>query len=169
MPLCSGDYVLVWGEMDEDGYLEAELLDGRRGLVPSNYITKLVGEDLMEFHQSMVVGATGGLGDAADDGWSTSIPQDLPMTNVLRDMAESSAALSPEPVLEDWAEHQHLMNPMFLQSPDEIDLPPLDPELLAHQRHQVRDTSVVVENILLKMFLNTNKEATFILVINGRP
>ena len=54
LPLYSGDYVLVWGEMDEDGYLEAELLDGRRGLVPSNYITKLVGEDLMEFHQSMV-------------------------------------------------------------------------------------------------------------------
>ena len=96
LPLCSGDYVLVWGEMDEDGYLEAELLDGRRGLVPSNYITKLVssdwsvvsiqcsdwsifqvGEDLMEFHQSMVVGTSGGgaLGDVADDGWSTSIPQ----------------------------------------------------------------------------------------------
>ena len=63
--------------MDEDGYLEAELLDGRRGLVPGNFITKLVGEDLMEFHQSMVVGTSGGvgLGDVADDGWSTSIPQ----------------------------------------------------------------------------------------------
>ena len=63
--------------MDEDGYLEAELLDGRRGLVPSNYITKLVGEDLMEFHQSMVIGTSGiaGQGEIADDGWSTSIPQ----------------------------------------------------------------------------------------------
>ena len=69
--------MLVWGEMDEDGYLEAELLDGRRGLVPSNYITKLVGEDLMEFHQSMVIGTSGiaGQGEIADDGWSTSIPQ----------------------------------------------------------------------------------------------
>ena len=67
----------MWGEMDEDGYLEAELLDGRRGLVPSNYITKLVGEDLMEFHQSMVIGTSGiaGQGEIADDGWSTSIPQ----------------------------------------------------------------------------------------------
>ena len=37
-----------------------------------------------------------------------------------------------------WEEHEHLMNPMFLQSPDEIDLPPLDPELLEHRRHQVR-------------------------------
>ena len=76
LPLLSGDYVLVWGEIDEDGYLEAELMDGRRGLVPSNYITKLVGEDLMEFHQSMVVGTSGGgAGEVADDGWSTSIPQ----------------------------------------------------------------------------------------------
>ena len=33
--LYAGDYVLVWGELDEDGYLEAELLDGRRGLVSS--------------------------------------------------------------------------------------------------------------------------------------
>ena len=76
LPLLAGDYVLVWGEIDEDGYLEAELMDGRRGLVPSNYITKLVGEDLMEFHQSMVVGTSGGgAGEVADDGWSTSIPQ----------------------------------------------------------------------------------------------
>ena len=76
LPLLSGDYVLVWGEIDEDGYLEAELMDGRRGLVPSNYITKLVGEDLMEFHQSMVVGTSGGgVEEVADDGWSTSIPQ----------------------------------------------------------------------------------------------
>ena len=28
--------MLVWGELDEDGYLEAELLDGRRGLVSSS-------------------------------------------------------------------------------------------------------------------------------------
>lgn len=82
LPILAGDYVLVWGEMDEDGYLEAELLDGRRGLVPSNYITKLVGEDLMEFHQSMVIGTSGiaGQGEIADDGWSTSIPQVRPFT-----------------------------------------------------------------------------------------
>ena len=63
----------MWGDLDEDGYVEGEFLDGRRGLVPSNYITKLVGEDLMEFHQSMVlVGA--GRNEVADC-WSTSIPQ----------------------------------------------------------------------------------------------
>ena len=61
--------------MDEDGYLEGELLDGRRGLVPSNYMTRLVGEDLMEFHQSAVLGGGAGDSQVADDGWSTSIPQ----------------------------------------------------------------------------------------------
>merc|ERR1719410_1071179 len=142
LPLYAGDYVLVWGELDEDGYLEAELLDGRRGLVPSNYITKLVGEDLMEFHQSMVVGATGTMGEVADEGWSTSVPQDLPMPSE-QPYLPSSAALTPEPQLDSWEEHQHLMNPMFLQSPDEIDLPPLDPELLEHRRHQEGEDSDV--------------------------
>ena len=61
------------------------------------------------------------------------------MQHILRDLP-SSAALTPEPHLDSWEEHEHLMNPMFLQSPDEIDLPPLDPELLDHQRRrQVRE------------------------------
>ena len=57
------------------------------------------------------------------------------MPHMLRDLP-SSAALTPEPQLDSWEEHEHLMNPMFLQSPDEIDLPPLDPELLDHQRRR---------------------------------
>ena len=61
--------------------------------------------------------------------------QDLPMPSVLRDLP-SSAALTPEPQFDPWEEHEHLMNPMFLQSPDELDLPPLDPELLDHQRRR---------------------------------
>ena len=27
--LMAGDYLLVWGEQDEDGFMEAELMDGR--------------------------------------------------------------------------------------------------------------------------------------------
>ena len=30
LPLNAGEYVLVWGDTDEDGYLEGELLDGRK-------------------------------------------------------------------------------------------------------------------------------------------
>ena len=36
--------------------MEGELLDGRKGLVPSNLIERLSGEDLLEFHQSCVLG-----------------------------------------------------------------------------------------------------------------
>jgi hypothetical protein len=47
-------------------------MDGRRGLVPSNYIEKLTGEDLLEFYQTYVLGIT-----QIDDSASTSIHQDL--------------------------------------------------------------------------------------------
>ncbi|XP_071178973.1 RIMS-binding protein 2-like isoform X40 [Mytilus edulis] len=53
LALSSGDYVLVYGDMDEDGFFEAELMDGRRGLVPSNFIEKLSDDDLSEFHAIM--------------------------------------------------------------------------------------------------------------------
>ncbi|CAL8082490.1 unnamed protein product [Orchesella dallaii] len=54
--------------MDEDGFLDGELLDGRRGLVPSNYVERLVGEDLLEFHQQVVLGIKD-----TDDCFSTSL------------------------------------------------------------------------------------------------
>ena len=47
-------------------------MDGRRGLVPSNFVEKLEGEELFDFHQQVVLG----LGDC-DDSVCTSIPQDL--------------------------------------------------------------------------------------------
>uniref|UniRef100_A0A8D8M6V8 RIMS-binding protein 2 n=1 Tax=Cacopsylla melanoneura TaxID=428564 RepID=A0A8D8M6V8_9HEMI len=72
LPIQAGDYVLVWGQIDEDGFYEGELMDGRRGLVPSNYIEKLTGEDLLEFYQTYVLGIT-----QIDDSASTSIHQDL--------------------------------------------------------------------------------------------
>lgn len=52
--LAAGDFILVFGDMDEDGFYFGELLDGRRGLVPSNFIEKLVGEDLFEFQASVL-------------------------------------------------------------------------------------------------------------------
>ncbi|KAI5725005.1 hypothetical protein M8J77_010009 [Diaphorina citri] len=72
LSIQAGDYVLVWGQIDEDGFYEGELMDGRRGLVPSNYIEKLTGEDLLEFYQTYVLGIT-----QIDDSASTSIHQDL--------------------------------------------------------------------------------------------
>merc|ERR1719150_351856 len=105
-------------------------------------MTRLVGEDLMQFHQSMVVGPT----NQAEDEWTTSIPQDLPMSLNMKDIPESRI-ITPEPHInslpgDNWEEHQHLMHPMFMQSPDEIDLPPLDPELLDHHRRRQDDEAV---------------------------
>ncbi|XP_046645489.1 uncharacterized protein LOC124336002 isoform X6 [Daphnia pulicaria] len=71
--LAAGDYVLVWGTMDEDGFYEGELLDGRKGLVPSNFIQRLQGEDLVEFHRAAVLG----LQICGDDSSTTSLPRDL--------------------------------------------------------------------------------------------
>lgn len=57
-------------------------MDGRKGLVPSNYVEKLVGEDLLEFHQSVVLGID------EEDVWSTSLPNDIPL--------EQEVIISPE-------------------------------------------------------------------------
>ncbi|OUC46736.1 variant SH3 domain protein [Trichinella nativa] len=38
LPLNEGDLVLVCGKMDEDSFYMGELANGRRGLVPSNYV-----------------------------------------------------------------------------------------------------------------------------------
>lgn len=42
----AGDYLLVWGEpVGSGGYLDAETLDGRRGLVPSHFAQRLIGKN----------------------------------------------------------------------------------------------------------------------------
>ncbi|XP_018343612.1 PREDICTED: uncharacterized protein LOC108749416 isoform X2 [Trachymyrmex septentrionalis] len=69
LPVQGGDYLLVWSQPDDDGFLDAETLDGRRGLVPANFVQKLIGDDLLEFHQAVL-----GLRDV-DDSVSTNIPQ----------------------------------------------------------------------------------------------
>ncbi|XP_029469397.1 peripheral-type benzodiazepine receptor-associated protein 1 [Rhinatrema bivittatum] len=48
LPLTAGEYIYIYGEMDDDGFYEGELMDGRRGLVPSNFIEQ-VSDDLMTF------------------------------------------------------------------------------------------------------------------------
>ena len=39
----------------QDGFFLAELLDGRKGLVPSNFLERLSGDDLLEFHRTVVL------------------------------------------------------------------------------------------------------------------
>ncbi|XP_066116043.1 RIMS-binding protein 3A-like [Saccopteryx bilineata] len=45
LPLTAGDYVYIFGDMDEDGFYEGELEDGRRGLVPSNLVEQVPDSD----------------------------------------------------------------------------------------------------------------------------
>lgn len=45
LTLSAGDYLLVWGSGEpQGGYFDAELLDGRRGLVPAAFVQRLIGE-----------------------------------------------------------------------------------------------------------------------------
>lgn len=48
LPLTAGDYVYIFGDMDEDGFYEGELEDGRRGLVPSNLVEQIPDSDLLD-------------------------------------------------------------------------------------------------------------------------
>ncbi|XP_053727853.1 RIMS-binding protein 2 isoform X15 [Synchiropus splendidus] len=45
LPLVAGKYLYVYGTMDEDGFYEGELLDGQRGLVPSNFVDFIQDEE----------------------------------------------------------------------------------------------------------------------------
>lgn len=45
LTLSAGDYLLVWGSGEpQNGYFDAELLDGRRGLVPATFVQRLIGK-----------------------------------------------------------------------------------------------------------------------------
>ncbi|KAM8813008.1 peripheral-type benzodiazepine receptor-associated protein 1 [Rhynchonycteris naso] len=47
LPLTAGEYIYICGNMDEDGFFEGELMDGRRGLVPSNFVERVSDDDLL--------------------------------------------------------------------------------------------------------------------------
>ncbi|XP_070483427.1 RIMS-binding protein 2 isoform X11 [Equus przewalskii] len=53
LPLTAGKYLYVYGDMDEDGFYEGELLDGQRGLVPSNFV------DFVQDNESRLASALG--------------------------------------------------------------------------------------------------------------
>ncbi|KAM4546830.1 peripheral-type benzodiazepine receptor-associated protein 1 [Fundulus diaphanus] len=47
LPLTAGEYIYVYGDMDDDGFYEGELMDGRRGLVPSNFVERVSDDDAL--------------------------------------------------------------------------------------------------------------------------
>ncbi|NXF51572.1 RIMB1 protein, partial [Oceanites oceanicus] len=79
LPLTAGEYIYIYGDMDEDGFFEGELMDGRRGLVPSNFVERVSDDDLMTFlpselndlthssyQEKSFVSASTGSGDKSD-------------------------------------------------------------------------------------------------------
>ncbi|XP_061458650.1 RIMS-binding protein 2 isoform X3 [Rhineura floridana] len=60
LPLTAGKYLYVYGDMDEDGFYEGELLDGQRGLVPSNFV---------DFVQDSESHLSSGLGSEQDQNY----------------------------------------------------------------------------------------------------
>ncbi|XP_030291387.1 RIMS-binding protein 2 isoform X5 [Sparus aurata] len=57
LPLVAGKYLYVYGNMDDDGFYEGELLDGQRGLVPSNFVEFVQDKEKPAIH----------LGDGGED------------------------------------------------------------------------------------------------------
>uniref|UniRef100_A0A3Q2WF52 RIMS-binding protein 2 n=1 Tax=Haplochromis burtoni TaxID=8153 RepID=A0A3Q2WF52_HAPBU len=55
LPLTAGEYIYVYGDMDDDGFYEGELMDGRRGLVPSNFVERVSDDDVMSTHHPEMV------------------------------------------------------------------------------------------------------------------
>uniref|UniRef100_A0A3B4AIT8 RIMS-binding protein 2 n=1 Tax=Periophthalmus magnuspinnatus TaxID=409849 RepID=A0A3B4AIT8_9GOBI len=55
LPLTAGEYIYVYGDMDEDGFYEGELMDGRRGLVPSNFVERVSDDEVIGSHHPETV------------------------------------------------------------------------------------------------------------------
>ena len=41
LAITAGDYLYVFGEMDDDGFYFAQLMSGENGMVPSNFVEKI--------------------------------------------------------------------------------------------------------------------------------
>ncbi|XP_067393819.1 peripheral-type benzodiazepine receptor-associated protein 1 isoform X1 [Emydura macquarii macquarii] len=81
LPLTAGEYIYIYGDMDEDGFFEGELMDGRRGLVPSNFVERVSDDDLVtclppevndltqsSYHERSFVGASASSSGEKSDG-----------------------------------------------------------------------------------------------------
>ncbi|CAF3842843.1 unnamed protein product [Adineta steineri] len=60
LPLKSGEYYLIYGDIDEDGFYDGRNLDGRYGLIPSNFIELITNPyDLPEHTKHVIQKLTG--------------------------------------------------------------------------------------------------------------
>ncbi|CAI9740608.1 RIMS-binding protein 2 isoform X3 [Octopus vulgaris] len=94
LALNSGDYVFINGEMDEDGFFEGELINGSKGLVPSNFVEKVPDVDLIDF-SSILVASGHHSDESVLSGLSTQPDLDFNSS----DESEKLSAIMKPPVL----------------------------------------------------------------------
>ncbi|XP_052832506.1 peripheral-type benzodiazepine receptor-associated protein 1 isoform X2 [Octopus bimaculoides] len=94
LALNSGDYVFINGEMDEDGFFEGELINGNKGLVPSNFVEKVPDVDLIDF-SSILVASGHHSDESVLSGLSTQPDLDFNSS----DESEKLSAIMKPPVL----------------------------------------------------------------------
>ncbi|XP_041456738.1 RIMS-binding protein 2-like isoform X2 [Lytechinus variegatus] len=91
LPLTAGDYIYVYGDPDEDGFYEGELMDGRRGLVPSNFIERIAEENLPDFMQY-----NGSQGDDTDSSSRKIAPKATPLVAKVPPIKTTTIATSED-------------------------------------------------------------------------
>lgn len=108
--------------MDEDGFYFGEHLDGRKGLIPYNFIEKLTGEDLFEFQANILYGHKPE--SLLDDNGSCQLGMFSNSNEVPNSALGSSAGIFPpefyDALLTDAMQHtnfQHLLAPGDLVVP----------------------------------------------------
>uniref|UniRef100_H3CFY7 RIMS-binding protein 2 n=1 Tax=Tetraodon nigroviridis TaxID=99883 RepID=H3CFY7_TETNG len=77
LPLVAGKYLYVYGTMDEDGFYEGELLDGQRGLVPSNFVDFVQDEEKPSVQQRDKLSKEPGYLNHSSLGASTATPTSI--------------------------------------------------------------------------------------------
>uniref|UniRef100_A0A672G2K0 RIMS-binding protein 2 n=1 Tax=Salarias fasciatus TaxID=181472 RepID=A0A672G2K0_SALFA len=91
LPLTAGEYIYVYGDMDDDGFYEGELMDGRRGLVPSNFVERVSDDDMMSAPHPET-------GDASHNSLLDTLAVPAPLTNGLDlDLEEVGLDIVPYP------------------------------------------------------------------------
>uniref|UniRef100_A0A1A7XJQ2 Peripheral-type benzodiazepine receptor-associated protein 1 n=1 Tax=Iconisemion striatum TaxID=60296 RepID=A0A1A7XJQ2_9TELE len=96
LPLTAGEYIYVYGDMDDDGFYEGELMDGRRGLVPSNFVERVSDDDVMGAHHPET-------GDASHNSLLDSSLHSASHQHHLHTGVGASAASGPPSALSDSA------------------------------------------------------------------
>uniref|UniRef100_A0A669D698 RIMS-binding protein 2 n=1 Tax=Oreochromis niloticus TaxID=8128 RepID=A0A669D698_ORENI len=108
LPLTAGEYIYVYGDMDDDGFYEGELMDGRRGLVPSNFMVDMSHNSLIDsslhsashqhrLHVGVSASAASGPASAPSDS-ASALAVPAPLTNGLDlDLEEVGVDIVPYP------------------------------------------------------------------------